>query len=464
LSTGRIRRAQLVTPFGVGAMSILVNGTSVVTAGLDHWYEADDPADLYIDEFVVDDWRLRERLKVRQLRLPPDHRPRRKGTGGRLNTGLSVPVLRFPRWSFCIYCKRLVESTLSMAEPVRCPDPKHAEATRGPAMSQVPFVTICQRGHLDDFPWREWAHRSLHPACTSPLRLLSRGGGTLAGQVVRCDCGEERPLEGVLQASADGEQTTLTTHLSREGEYACRGSKPWVADPGSGCDHPLRGALRAAGNVYFPKVESSIFLPRQQGGASAEVLDLLRRPDLQTRIQLISELAGEVSVPMLRRQTSPELLDPISDEELEAALRELAPGRPPDAAETDGEDLTSIADWRRPEYQLLRESPAHPDLTASDPGTPEDFRNAIGRVRRVDVLRETRALRGFCRVRDGVLRLSAGKAMLRRNQIPAHHDWLPAYEVRGEGIYLELDKPPSSSGKPETTSGTARAGWPATSK
>ena len=41
MSTGNIRRAQLVTPFGVGALSILVNGTSVITAGLDHWYEPD---------------------------------------------------------------------------------------------------------------------------------------------------------------------------------------------------------------------------------------------------------------------------------------------------------------------------------------------------------------------------------------------------------------------------------------
>ena len=41
MSTGNIRRAQLVTPFGVGAMSVLVNGTSVITAGLDHWYEPD---------------------------------------------------------------------------------------------------------------------------------------------------------------------------------------------------------------------------------------------------------------------------------------------------------------------------------------------------------------------------------------------------------------------------------------
>jgi hypothetical protein len=57
----------------------------------------------------------------------------------------------------------------------------------------------------------------------------------------------------------------------------------------------------------------------------------------------------------------------------------------------------------------------------------------------VDVLRETRALRGFTRVRDDVLKLSVGKALLRRESIPPSHDWLPAYVVKGEGIYIELN-------------------------
>src|SRR4051812_36677218 len=98
MSSGRIRRAQLVAPFGVGAMSILVNGTSVITAGLDHWYHTDDPPNLYLDEFVVDEWRLQERLRVRQLRLPPDGRAPIAGGARQRNVNLSVPALRFPCW------------------------------------------------------------------------------------------------------------------------------------------------------------------------------------------------------------------------------------------------------------------------------------------------------------------------------------------------------------------------------
>jgi len=443
MSSGRIRRAQLVAPFGVGAMSILVNGTSVITAGLDHWYHTDDPANLSPDEFVVDEWRLQERLKVRQLRLPPDRRTPIRGGGRQRNVNLSVPALRFPCWSFCIYCKRLADSPLSMAQPVRCEDPKHSGRKAGPVMSQVPFVVICERGHLDDFPWREWVHRSLQPACGGVLRLLSRGGGTLGGQVVRCDgCESERSLEGIANGSIrDGqEETVLSRSLSSEGEYVCRGSRPWAADAGSGCGWPLRAALRGAGNVYFPKVESSIFLPRNQDGASAEVLEMLRRPDIQPRIQLLNDVLGSVPIQKLRESMPVELLQPFTDEELQAGLEDLL-GAPATAAgpSDEGEDLTSAVDWRRPEYDLLRETPHHPDLTATDPGTPEGHSGRIGRVRRVEVLRETRALRGFTRVRDNVLRLSEGKALLRRRPLPAAHDWLPAYVVRGEGVYVELD-------------------------
>jgi len=437
-----MRRSQLVSPFGVGAMSILVNGSSVITAGLDHWYESDDRANLFPDEFVVPEWRLQERLRVSSLRLPPDYRRPRGGGREQRNLKLSVPVLRFPRWCFCIYCKRLTRTTPSMTQLVRCPDAIHAEKRR-PAMSQVPFVVICERGHLDDFPFDKWVHKSLTPRCSGPLRLLSQGGGTLAGQLVKCDgCKQQRNLEGITRTVGklgDEDRTLLSTQLAPGEEYNCFGSRPWVADEGNGCGWSLRGALRAAGNVYFPKVESSIFLPRHQGGVSAEVLELLRRPDVQPRIQLVHELIGEVTVDRLRQSIPLELLKYFSDDELRAGLAELL-GVGADASKSSESDtLTSTVAWRYPEFELLRETPSDPDLTASDPGLPASLSSLLDRVRRVETLRETRALRGFTRVRDGALRLSDGKEMLRRTPLTPNRDWLPACVVKGEGLYLELD-------------------------
>ena len=78
-------------------------------------------------------------------------------------------------------------------------------------MSQVPFVTICARGHLDDFPFDKWVHRTLADATCRPLRLQSRGGGSLAGQYVVCEgCNRERNLGGITDARrhASGEEHT----------------------------------------------------------------------------------------------------------------------------------------------------------------------------------------------------------------------------------------------------------------
>ena len=64
---GPIRRAQLIAPFGVGSMVVVRDGTSLVVAGLDHWFEAEaeqiDPNQIRYQEFVIGEWRLQRLLK-----------------------------------------------------------------------------------------------------------------------------------------------------------------------------------------------------------------------------------------------------------------------------------------------------------------------------------------------------------------------------------------------------------------
>lgn len=450
MSTGAMRRAQLVTPFGVGAMSVLVNGTSVITAGLDHWYEPDDSSSLALEEYQEHDWRLEARLKVAEFRLPPDYRYQGQGTDNR-NVKLTVPVLRFPRWCFCMFCKRLELSTLTMQQPVVCDDPKHADWKYKPRMSQVPFVAVCIDGHLDDFPFDKWVHRSHRPGCKGTLRLKSVGGGGLEGQRVTCDsCKQERNLRGITEARfVDGEEhTNLSDQLSSpEDPYFCTGARPWLAQLEGPCGQPMRGALRAAGNVYFPKVESSIYLPREEGAVTAEMHDLMRHPAVSTTMRTLHSIFGaDLEVQMLRDQllknVPPELFGPVSDEELLAGYRDLlgvGEHEPEAGDESSSELLTGDDVWRFPEFQHIRETPKDDYLTATDPGIHVDLDSYVERVRSVDVLRETRALRGFTRVRDDVVKLSVGKALLRRDPLPPVQDWLPAYVVKGEGIYFELD-------------------------
>ena len=125
------------------------------------------------------------------------------------------------------------------------------------------------------------------------------------------------------------------------------------------------------------------------------------------------------------------------DEELLDAYRDrygIGEETPGDEDESDDLDI-----WRYPEFKIIRETPADDSLRASDPGVHADLRSHLDRVRSVTVLQETRVLRGFTRGRDNDLKIAAGKALLRRRPLPPDRDWLPAYVVKGEGIYLEID-------------------------
>jgi hypothetical protein len=438
MTGGSIRRAQLISPFGVGAMSVLVGGSSVLAAGLDHWF---DGRNVDVSDFRIDEWRLSKRLGVTHFRLPPDYRTS-SGTGQQEpNLRLTVPFLRFPTWSFCPFCKRLHEHPLAFQGRPRCVDTGHAEkGQKQPVLAQVPFVIACERGHLADFPWREWVHHSLHPQCHGTLRLSSGGGGSLAGQIVSCDgCKARRPLTNITNTSnADGEASTvLTRKLADNDSFDCLGSRPWLGNNPEPCGLAVRATLRGASNVYFPLVQSSIYLP-QGGNAPEDLMQILRKP--QFSVLGVLQQSGMLNPATVRATDNYGLLSTYDDDELQSALDQMfnAPG-----GDELSLDVASETDWRRPEYNLLRATLTHPDLTISEPSSTygPDVAAAFERVRLVETLRETRALWGFTRLNSASdLKLSEGKARLWKDLPPVEQEWLPAYEVRGEGIYLELDQ------------------------
>ena len=437
MTTGGIRRAQLISPFGVGAMSVLVGGSSVLAAGLDHWFAGEN---VELDDFKLDEWRLSQRLAVSHFRLPPDYRTSSGRGQQEPNLRLTVPFLRFPRWSFCPYCKRLHEHPLAFQGRARCEDPKHAvNKGRSPVLAQVPFVVVCERGHLADFPWREWVHRSLTPSCRGSLRLSSGGGGSLSGQIVSCDaCKARRPLTNITNTTNEGGEasTVLTRRLATGETFDCGGWRPWLGENPEPCNIPVRATLRGASNVYFPLVESSIYLPRG-GDAPEDLIQVLRKP--QFSVLGVLHASGQLTASTVKAMDQFGLLTRYSDPELEAAFEELF-------AQTGDQDLqldqTSQTEWRRPEHALLRDQLQHPDLTVTRPGAEygTEVAHAFSRIRLVETLRETRALWGFTRLNSSVLRLQDGKARLWKDMPPVEREWLPAYEVRGEGIYLELDE------------------------
>jgi hypothetical protein len=175
--------------------------------------------------------------------------------------------------------------------------------------------------------------------------------------------------------------------------------------------------------------------------------ELMRHPAVSGTMRTLHGIFGaDLKVELLRenllRNLPPELFGPIADDELMAGYRDLlGVGEQQSTAADDSgaELLTGDDEWRYPEFQHIRETPKDDYLSATDPGIHHDLAPHLERARSVDVLRETRALRGFTRVRDDLLKLTSGKALLRRKPLPPVQDWLPAYVVKGEGIYFELD-------------------------
>lgn len=439
----------MVSPFGPGALLVAPDGTSMVAAGLDHWFDRDEDGldSRFVDdeEFRIEEWRLQRRLGVDHFRLPPDYRRPRKGQQVP-NAGLTVPFLRFPQWHFCPWCKRLTDLPLTAFGRVKC-QACLREGKKTSFLAQVPFVSMCDSGHLQDFPWREWVHRSAAPACAGELRLYATGGATLANQVIKCSCGVTRSLSQIVEAAPDGNKSFLSTNLEPGSEYRCQGRSPQhgSAAPGA-CDRPLRGSLRSASNLYFGLVRSAIYLPRSSGGVPDELLALLlEEPDLIDRITQYFD-AGRAIEPSKLRRGYQKALKAYSDAELEEAakLAYAVVDESSDIPEDHGDEEETEEQFRRAEARVLRSQIETPELTVV-PGGPTDYSGpgtaVFAAINLVERLRETRVLAGFNRV----LPEQAADRERRTSQLwagPPARDmsWLPGYIVFGEGLFLRLDE------------------------
>lgn len=431
-----MRRAHLINPFGTGAMSTLVNGVSVITASLDAWFHDFNGNDVPVEEMEVVDWRLMEKLKVNGLRLPPRQMddPYSWNRNQRNLPTSFVPVLRFPSWNKCQYCNTLTRLPTSFQGIATC----SSSTCNSKSVYQSSIVVVCEKGHLDDFPWSAWAHKDANSHCEGPFKLTTSGGGSLSNQFVSCSVhvDAKRSLQNIVGTQVD-DQGNARSNLSKMlstfgGEYKCTGHRPWASEY-EACDSNPVAVLRTSSNVYFGLVESSIYIPPKGNYASPALLRMLNQPIWRIKIQN-SQTFVAISPGALRKMDQDTgSLNRFTDEDLDLALKELVPdyGADPDSEEAEHSRLD--------EFDLfVRDEVPHPFLKVSKPYDEASF-DEISKIRRIDSLCETRALRGFTRLKSESVGLDDGKKMLFSNRQPGRVNWLPAYQVRGEGIFLELD-------------------------
>jgi hypothetical protein len=437
-----LRRAQLVRPFGVGATATFPDGVSLMVAGLDHWYRepaAGKPVD--VDEFRIEEWRLQKRFGLDHLRLPPDHRESWRNSEARTNLDMTIPAVRFPGVHVCQRCSRLHDVSLTDGGRKRCPTCERDG--RFAPMTQVQFLAMCERGHVQDFPFREWVHRDISPTCHLPIRLYGTSGASLVSVFVRCECGKQRNLAGATEA-VDAERTVLSHRLGKGGdEYLCRGRRPWLGGfHDSACGQPLRGGLRSAANTYFATIASSVYVPREHVGVPPDVAAALDEPPVSTWIRTLRDVHVDPTAQMLRAKYPGLVPENVDDAALDALLR----GEVTEEAEDDEPETEE--EFRLLEYQALSGPRSDARLTVRAPDVSEYagwMREVIDRVCLVQRLRVTTAFTGFTRIRsdDGLIsreELRRRADMLWADPPPFGRTWLPASIVYGEGIFFRFDR------------------------
>ena len=440
----QLRREQLITPFGTGAMSVLADGTSIVVGGLDHWFPADMRLDM--NEFEIDDWRLASRLGVKNLYSPPHV----KNVGftsfrGGGSPDPKIPVLRFPTWYFCkdFRCRRMEQRELDYVGRLNCPDPIHENGKyRAPAMFQVPFISMCESGHLNDFPWSEWVHRSTQPRCSGVLRFSPSGNSNPQGTRVSCDgCKSNRNLDRI--SSEVNGRSVLSTTLEPGNEFTCQGMRPWLgARAKESCTKDVRGSFRGASNLYFSMVETSLYIPRNSHNISKELLELLSRGNMvAAKVLSGGEPTQATAIARSIDEKIGGYLSPFSNSEIESAYDEiLSPSKQPESASGQNREA-----YLRMEFNLFQGELRNDRLRIQEPigEYGEVVRKYFSSIKLVPILVETSALWGFSRVQSKPqMTFEEGRSMLVLDSSKAFSQgsWLPAKQNYGEGIFIQFDE------------------------
>ncbi|MFG2134159.1 DrmB family protein [Streptomyces sp. NPDC048751] len=406
LRKGSVRRAQMITTYGVGSM-VAVDSESFIVAGTDSWNITEAPR--------IHEHRLARVLGVKSFRLPPASDDTSKD---------GVHVRRFPLWHSCPSC-----NALQHVRAFNSPPGKNECGDCQEDLVPSRFVVACPKGHIDDFPYWKWAHRDNRQEgasglCGGEMRLRTTGRtASLRSVLISCTCGiPEVSMEGAFRRN-----TLAKLHVR------CSGARPWLKDAPAetSCTEVPRTLQRGSSMAWQPIVKSVLSIPPWSDGLAARLADhwddlrSLDRAGLEIYLKALAPKGGEVF--------------PV-----EAVLALL------EAEQHEESDLEEGADHnsryfalRMQEYERLcagnaeRDSAREEQFICEPPTESSPALEPFGLTSPMLVkrLREVRALKSFSRVHTPDSNTEVHEAPLSLAEL----DWLPAMEVQGEGVFLRLD-------------------------
>ena len=237
---GQIRRSQVITTYGPGALIDLPRDSAIV-GGLDKW-----PSESKLEE--IDEPRLSRKL---QMVLGDSSLPRLYAPPTPSNVPgqpIGIGAWRFPEWF-------IVQEAPAAGERQRSRRLVHRKALDekrrfdGQVVVATRFVRACPKGHVDDIDWHVFVHGP-DDNCRRQLWLDEFGtSGDLSDLRVRCECGQKRGMQEAKDIGANPLGT-------------CKGARPWLGkNANEPCKQPSRLLIRTASNAYFPQVMSVLSLP-----------------------------------------------------------------------------------------------------------------------------------------------------------------------------------------------------------
>jgi len=426
---GQLRQSQLVTTFGPGAMVDLVHG-AVVIGGLEHWGFGK------AGFVALDDARLRRSLIPRLKALDPDldlakenyFRMPPEGDGRDPFPNVGIRALEFPHWFVCQGCRRLARAKDHFEN--KNGRYRH-ECGRGKFAAAIPvrFVAACKRGHLTDFPWIFFAHfKRKDGICDRPeLELREDALGDIARIFVHCK-------------NCDHRTSMKEANVPRK----CPGERPWLGGRAANevCEENSELLVRTASHAYFAQVVSALRLP----DPTPDPIRLrIREKDVWKSLHKVTT-KGQLA-------DMADLVDHVA-----AAVGSFAPEAvlAAIAAERNAAAGATERPLRSAEYERIVNAPAELPGVLPEPGAqfaayriPKhriDLPSGVRGLCIVPELREVRVQVSFSRFDSVSANLQGEYDFEGRKVKPAvltvptgNEKWLPAAEVRGEGIFLELD-------------------------
>ena len=414
---GTVRQSQLVTTFGPGSLMDLVDH-AVLVGGLDFWsYDKAKGLPVIHEPRLRDAIAMRIEGSDRKLSVEKAFLAPPVGNDQEPTKFSGAQVLQFPSWMVCQKqdCRALVRSSGLEIKSGRY----YHRCTGGKPSLAVPvrFVGACKRGHVTDWDWIWFCHREYEKCAAPNLRLIEGATGDFSEVRIHCSCGA---------------WTRMADALATEINPYCRGDRPWLGEQGrEECGERLRLLVRTASNSYFSHVVSALSIPEKGKEVDEAVQTLwnyLLKVDSEEKLVMVREMMPEVEAGLAG----------YSNEETLKAIEARRKGIP-----------SARKPLRSAEFEHFISQPK--ETPGELPSEDEDFfariaagdrlPTGIGQVVLASKVREVRAQIGFTRLEPVTPDLQ-GEYDLGVQSAPLGlmTDWLPASEIRGEGVFIRLDE------------------------